>query len=215
MRVHNKVFGGLLTAALATLLNVAGAGAANAAQLTPMPVTPVGASEHTASVPIRAAVAAATPLVFDVNGVFTDGGSARPVISDVNDILTVDMSSQHRPTATGVVINSDTILVTFPDDTTYTAKLQAPNTIRWSNGSTWQKLTLARVPNVSDETQAAATSILNSAGFAVGTVTRVVDRTCRHDKTVSGQTPDAGTLAAPGTVVDLKIGLLPPKGQCP
>jgi hypothetical protein len=213
MRVRNKIFGGLLTAALATVLNVAGAGAGNAAQLTSAPATPVGASAHTASGPTHAAVAAATPLVFDVNGTFTDGGSARPVMSDVNDVLTVDMSSQHRPTATGVVINSDTILVTFPDDATYTAKLQAPNTIRWSNGSTWQKLTLV-VPDVSDDTRAVATSILNSAGFAVGRVTTVVDRTCNHNNTVSQQTPNAGTPALPGTAVNLTIGVLPPKGQC-
>lgn len=194
MRVRNKIFGGLLTAALTTALTVAGAGAGNAAQT-------------------HAAVAAATPLVFDVNGTFTDGGSARPVITDVDDILTVDMSSQHRPTATGVVINSDTILVTFPDDTTYTAKLQAPNVIRWSNGSTWQKLTL-RVPDVNDDTLPTATSVLHSTGFAVGTVKSVIDRTCDHNKTVSQQNPAAGTLALAGTAVNLTIGLLPPPGQC-
>ena len=199
MRVRNKIFGGLLTAALAAVLTVAGAGAGNAAQLT--------------SAPTRGAVAATTPLVFDVNGTFTDGGSARPVISDVNDILTVDMSSQHRPNATGVVINSDTILVTFPDDTTYTAKLQAPNTIRWSNGSTWQKLTL-QVPNVNNDNLQEATSVLNSAGFTVGNVKQLVDPTCDHDRTVSHQTPAAGTLALPGTAVDLTIGLLPPPGHC-
>ncbi|MFI1172756.1 PASTA domain-containing protein [Streptomyces melanogenes] len=214
MRVRNKIFGGLLAAALATALNVAGAGAGHAAQLRPASVTPVAAGAHTASAPTRTAVAAATPLVFDVNGTFTDGGSARPVITDVNDILTVDMSSQHRPTASGVVINSDTILVTFPDDATYSAKLQAPNIIRWSNGSTWQKLNLARVPDVRDETQAAAKSILNSAGFAVGRVTSFIDFTCNHDRTVSDQTPGANTLAVPGSAVDLRIGLLPPRGTC-
>ena len=83
---------------------------------------------------------AATPLLFDINGTYTDGGSARPVISNANDILRVDMSSQNRPAATGVVINGDTILVIFRDDTTYPAKLQAPGTIRWSNGSTWLKI---------------------------------------------------------------------------
>ncbi|MFI6789714.1 PASTA domain-containing protein [Nonomuraea sp. NPDC050383] len=188
MRVHNKILGGALAAALATALTMAGAGAADAA---------------------------ATPLVFDLNGTFTDGGSARPVISDVNDILTVDMSSQHRPTATGVVINSDTILVTFPDDAAYTAKLQAPNTIRWSNGSTWQKLNVVRVPNVLDETKDAATSILNSAGLVVGRVNKVVDKTCNHNNTVSDQTPAAGTLTPPGSLVDLTIGVLPQKTQCP
>ncbi|WP_371649101.1 MULTISPECIES: PASTA domain-containing protein [unclassified Streptomyces] len=217
MRVRDKIFGGVLVASLATVLNVAGAGAgaASSAPLTSALVTPVEASAHTASVSARTATAAATPLVFDVNGTFTDGGSARPVISDVNDILTVDMSSQHRPTATGVVINSDTILVTFPDDATYSAKLQAPNTIRWSNGSTWQKLNLVRVPDVGEETRLVATSILNSAGFAVGRVTTVVDWRCNHDHTVSGQTPGAGTLAVPGTAVNLTIGVLPTGGQCP
>ncbi|MCP2351235.1 PASTA domain-containing protein [Nonomuraea roseoviolacea] len=188
MRVRDKILGGVLTAALATSLSVAGAGAASAA---------------------------ATPLVFDVNGTFTDGGSAQPVISDVDDVLTVDMSSQHRPTATGVVINSDTILVTFPDDATYTAKLQAPNTIRWSNGSTWQKLNVVRVPNVLDETRASATSILTSAGLAVGTVRKVVDKTCNHNNTVSDQTPAPGTPAAPGSAVNLTIGVLPQQSQCP
>jgi hypothetical protein len=104
-----------------------------------------------------------TTPVFNISGTYTDGGSARPVISDEGDILTVDMSSQHRPTASGVVINSDTILVTFPDirfnsinigrppaiqiisvpdshEATFTAKLQAPGTIRWSNRSTWRKI---------------------------------------------------------------------------
>src|SRR4051795_7337237 len=104
------------------------------------------------------AATAATAVVFDLNGTYSDGGSARPVISDVNDILTVDMSSQHRPTATGVVITSDTILVTFPDDGTYAAKLQAPGTIRWSNGSVWQKTRL--VPDVRDETVAEARGVL-------------------------------------------------------
>lgn len=137
--------------------------------LTALFATAVGASAQSAPVPTRAATTAATPLLSDINGTYSDGGSARPVISNVNDILTVDMSSQRRPTATGIVINSDTILVTFPDDTTYTAKLQAPSTIRWSNGSTWQKTTL--VPDVRGNSVSGARSILNSSGFVVGTVT--------------------------------------------
>ena len=199
MRVRNKIFGGLLTAVLAVILTVAAAGAGAAAPVT--------------SAPARVAVPAAIPLPFDINGTFTDGGSARPVISDVNDILTVDMSSQHRPTASGVVINTDTILITFPDDATYTAKLQAPDIIRWSNGSTWQKLTL-RVPDVGEKSQSVATSILNAAGFTVGSVKSLVDPTCNHNKTVSAQTPSAGTLALRGTAVNLTIGLLPPPGHC-
>lgn len=209
MRVRDKIFGGVLAAVLTTVVNLAGAGAADAHQLGPALVAPAEAGAPTG----EGAAAAATPLVFDVNGTFTDGGTARPVISDVNDILTVDMSSQHRPTASGVVITSDTILVTFPDDATYSAKLQAPDLIRWSNGSTWQKLTL-RVPDVSDETRTVATSVLTSAGFVLGTVSTVVDTTCNHDRTVSGQSPAAGTPALPGTAVNLTIGVLPPRGTC-
>jgi len=155
---------------------------------------------------------ATTAVVFDLNGTYSDGGSARPVISDVNDILTVDMSSQHRPTATGVVITSDTILVTFPDDGTYTAKLQAPGTIRWSNGSAWQKT--RRVPDVRGDTVAAARSVLTASGFRVGTVSSFVDRTCNNIGTVGRQVPGAGTSAIPGTAVNLSVGRRPPT-PCP
>jgi hypothetical protein len=158
------------------------------------------------------AAPANTAAVFDLDGTYSDGGSARPVISDVNDILTVDMSSQHRPTATGVVITSDTILVTFPDDTAFAAKLQAPGTIRWSNGSTWQKTRL--VPDVRGETVAGARSVLTASGFTVGTVSSFVDRTCNNIGTVGRQVPGAGTSAVPGTAVNLSVGTQPPT-PCP
>lgn len=207
MRVRTKFFGGVLAVVLATALSAAGTAAADTARSAPAPAVSA-AGLQTATV-----VAAATPLVFDVNGTYTDGGSARPVLSDANDILTVDMSSQGRPTANGVVINSDTILVTFPDAGTFTAKLQAPGTIRWSNGSAWQKLTVV-VPNVLDDKEPVARAILVAAGLVVGPEDSVVDRTCDHNKTVSIQSPAAGTLVLPGTVVFLTIGLLPPPGQC-
>jgi len=158
------------------------------------------------------AATAATVVVFDLNGTYSDGGSARPVITNVNDILTVDMSSQHRPTATGVVINSDTILVTFPDDATFTAKLQAPGTIRWSNGSAWQKT--RRVPNVIGDSVTRARSVLAAAGFTVGTVSSFVDRTCNNIGTVGRQSPGAGTSAIPATAVNLSVGTRPPT-PCP
>jgi hypothetical protein len=31
-------------------------------------------------------------------------------------------------------------MVTFPDDATYTGQLQAPDIIKWSNGSVWRKV---------------------------------------------------------------------------
>jgi hypothetical protein len=150
---------------------------------------------------------AATPLVFDINGTYSDGGTARPVISNANDILTVDMSSQHRPNASGVVINSDTILITFPDDATYTAKLQPPSTIRWSNGSTWTKTVL--VPNVLDKKEAQAKSILNAAGFAVSVV-KFPDTLCNNIGSVATQNPGAGASALPGATVTIRIGVRPP-----
>jgi hypothetical protein len=79
-------------------------------------------------------------MLFDLNGDWTDGGTAAPVISIKGDKLTIDMSAHHRPTARGSIINSETIKVTFPDDATYTGTLQTPDTIKWSNGSTWTKV---------------------------------------------------------------------------
>jgi hypothetical protein len=153
------------------------------------------------------AVAATTSVLFDLNGTYTDGGSARPVISDVNDILTVDMSSQHRPNANGVVVNDDTIVVTFPDDATYGAKLVSPGTIQWSNGSRWRKLTFATVPDVVGSTAATATSRLTSTGFAVRRQTQVTcDELPGH---VARQNPIGGTSAPLGSTVVIDIAVKP------
>jgi hypothetical protein len=159
--------------------------------------------------PERSAPAAAPAITtaFDLNGVYTDGGSARPRISDVNDILTIDMSSQHRPTATGVVVNSDTILVTFPDDATYGAKLVAPGTIRWSNGSAWQKLTLAVVPDVVGLTSAQATAAIGSAGLTAHASNVITCDTFAGR--VDHQSPSAGTQLPVGSLVNIYIAVKP------
>jgi len=78
--------------------------------------------------------------VFDLNGPWTAGGPQRPVISAALSSLTVDMSAFHRPPAHGSIVNASTISVTFPDDATFTGTLQAPNRIRWSNGTVWTKV---------------------------------------------------------------------------
>jgi PASTA domain len=175
--------------------------------------TATQAGARSAVAPVRAVALAATPTLFDLNGTYTDGGSARPVISDVNDILTVDMSSQHRPTATGVVVNSDTILVTFPDDATYGAKLVAPGTIAWSNGSTWRKLSLVTVPNVVGLEEATAVSTLRSRGFAVTTTHPV---SCNDpDGTVTRQTPAGGSVVVQGSLVRLTVPVLRLRPPCP
>jgi hypothetical protein len=54
--------------------------------------------------------------------------------------ISVDMSAYKRPTASGTVIDDSDISVDFPDDKTYTGKLQAPKTILWSNNTVWTKV---------------------------------------------------------------------------
>lgn len=158
----------------------------------------------------QAPIQAVTP-VFDLNGAYTDGGSSRPIISNVNDILTVDMSSQGRPTAHGIVVNGDTILITFRDTGTHGAKLQAPGAIRWSDGTVWTRVSRS-VPGVGGLMEAEAKSILRAAGFVIGLVRNVPDRTCTLQGKVVSQDPAAGTSAPPGTPVNLNIGVDPPAG---
>lgn len=76
---------------------------------------------------------------FDLNGSWTDGSPWVAVIFAGPVSLTIDMSDFERPNANGKIIDSSSITVTFPDDHAYTGTLIAPNTIRWSNGSTWTK----------------------------------------------------------------------------
>ena len=59
--------------------------------------------------------------VIDLNGRWTDGSPRHAVIAVVSSSnLTIDMSAFNRPAASGSVIDSSTIAVTFPDDATYT-----------------------------------------------------------------------------------------------
>lgn len=76
----------------------------------------------------------------DLNGTWAYAGVPGPVISVQGSSISVDMSIYKRPTATGSILNSSEISVSFPDDTTYTGKLQPPNTIQWSNNSAWTKV---------------------------------------------------------------------------
>ncbi len=82
---------------------------------------------------------AAIETVIDLNGQWMSGGVLGPKITVHGNSIAVDLSALHRPAAVGTVVNSSTISVNFPDDKTYTAVLQAPGTIRWSNNSTWTK----------------------------------------------------------------------------
>ena len=78
--------------------------------------------------------------VLDLRGAWASGGVAGPFVSVTGNSISIDMSASHRPTASGSVLNSTQISVNFPDDKTYTAVLQAPNVIKWSNNSSWTKV---------------------------------------------------------------------------
>jgi len=78
--------------------------------------------------------------LIDLNGTWASGGAPGPVVSVHGNSIAVDMSAYHRPAAQGTVVGEADITVTFPDDKTYTGKLQPPRTIQWSNSSTWTKV---------------------------------------------------------------------------
>ncbi len=78
--------------------------------------------------------------VIDLNGRWESGGAPGPLITVSGEAISVDMGYAGRPTATGSITDASDIVITFPDDKTYTAKLQLPGTILWSNNSTWTKV---------------------------------------------------------------------------
>ncbi len=81
----------------------------------------------------------AIQTVIDLNGRWMSGGVLGPVITVHGNSISINMSALNRPTATGTVVSGSSITVTFPDDKTYSATLQAPGTIHWSNNSAWTK----------------------------------------------------------------------------
>jgi hypothetical protein len=84
--------------------------------------------------------APAIQTLIDLNGQWAAGGTPGPVISVSGNAISIDMSAYHRPTATGSITNSTNITANFPDDKSYTATLEQPGTIKWSNNSTWTKV---------------------------------------------------------------------------
>jgi hypothetical protein len=83
---------------------------------------------------------ATVKTLIDLTGRWAYGGVPGPAISVNGGSIAVDMSAYHRPSAHGSILDSSDITVTFPDDKTYTGKLQLPNTIKWSNNSAWTKV---------------------------------------------------------------------------
>lgn len=159
-----------------------------------------------------AAVRTSSCPVFDLNGVYDAGaGPAQPIITDVNGSLTVNMFLFNRPNGTGTVLNCNTIQVFFPDDNWYTATLEAPATIRWSNGTVWYRLRL--VPQVLGQYESPATLTLVNAGFVKGTVARPLSCNASIINRVRNQFPTALSLAVAGSPVNLTIPKQAP--NCP
>jgi hypothetical protein len=120
--------------------------------------TGCGSNSKYSTVDSISTIASVTPVI-NLNGKWASGGAPGPIIAVSGNAISVDMSAYHRPTAQGTILDSTDITVTFPDDKTYTAKLQAPNTIAWSNNSTWTKVatvTSTHVVNVRTLTTASS-----------------------------------------------------------
>jgi hypothetical protein len=146
---------------------------------------------------------APTATPFDLNGAYKDNGSARPRITRTNDVLTIDLSSQNRPPATGLVFDDHTILVIFPDISAwFRGTLVAPGTILWNNGTIWQKLPY--VPNVLGLLAKGASPILTAAGFTVATQQQLPSCGSQPGVVIQ-QIPGANTQADPGSKVTIKI----------
>jgi hypothetical protein len=78
--------------------------------------------------------------VIGLAGKWEIAGVVGPVISVSANAISIDMSAYHRPDAYGSILDGSDITVTFPDDKTYTGKLERPGTIQWSNNSAWTKV---------------------------------------------------------------------------
>jgi hypothetical protein len=150
------------------------------------------------------AVAAAPQIatVIDLNGTYKDNGSGRPRITVTGDILTVDLSSQNRPPATGLVFDDHTILVIFPDVSAwFRGTLVAPGTILWSSNTVWQKLPY--VPDVTGDSLKDAVAALKAAGFTAKTLQ---GPSCGSGPlSVLNQAPLAGTQADSGSQVRITM----------
>jgi alpha-tubulin suppressor-like RCC1 family protein len=63
-----------------------------------------------------------------------------------------------------------------------------------------------RVPSVISLDPAGASSVLTAAGYHLGRVSQIVDITCQFIGEVKTQSPAAGTIAQPGTSVNVGVG---------
>ena len=88
---------------------------------------------------------AAIKPAFDINGHYTAGGQAGPIVTTAGNTIAIDMSAYKRPNATGVLLNPTTAHFVFTDDKTqpggaYTVTIEPPATLYFQgNKSTWVK----------------------------------------------------------------------------
>jgi len=82
--------------------------------------------------------------VIDLNGAWASQGQTYPAmyiyVYGEGNSISVDLSLVNRPDGFGNIIDPKTLSVVFPDDRDYTAVIESPTTIRWSNGTVWTKL---------------------------------------------------------------------------
>jgi hypothetical protein len=112
------------------------------------------------------------------------------------------MSSQNRPTAVGLVLSANTIVVTFPDvNQSFQGTLVAPGRIVWNNNTDWLKLPY--VPHVTGDSLKEAVAALKAAGFTAKTLQ---GPSCGSGPLfVSNQAPMAGTQADFGSQVRITM----------
>jgi hypothetical protein len=129
--------------------------------------------------------------------------------------ISVDMSAYKRPTANGSILDNSDITVTFPDDNTYTGKLQPPGTIAWSNNSFWTKVVPGSVPTLIDLNGAWASGgvpgpVISVSGNSISVDMSAYKRPTAHGSVIDSSHitvtfPDdktyTGILQLPSTIV--------------
>ncbi len=152
---------------------------------------------------------ASIATVIDLNGMWASGGVPGPVITVFAATFSVDMSAYGRPAAKGTILSPSTVSVDFPDDKTYSAILQAPGTILFSNSSAWTHFALLIDINGVWASGGTAGPVITVTAISIAVDMSAYGRPTAHGKILTASTitvtfPDAGTftgtLQAPGTI---------------
>jgi hypothetical protein len=106
--------------------------------------------------------------------------------------LTVDMSAFGRPTARGSVTSGNTIQVTFPDAATQTGRLEGSSVIRWSDGTSWVKVSGRTIFDLQGQWSGGTGP---GPFFSVNGNALSVDMSAFHRPTAHGSIIDASTIS--------------------